>query len=96
MTIATERQRAYLARGRRFRLTPIDALSLLFVAGFSAWVSTFPRRDDSVDDVQAEYALRGVAVPFHLVLPQVEEIAALTLELAGFAEAPGDGEFMLA
>jgi hypothetical protein len=96
MHATNDRQRAYLARGRRFRSTPTDILTLLFVAGFGRWVSTFPRRDDSVDDVQAEFELRSEAVPFELVAPQVEEIAALTLELAGFAEAQSGAEFMLA
>ncbi|HEY5795409.1 MAG TPA: hypothetical protein VIU82_10365 [Bosea sp. (in: a-proteobacteria)] len=85
MIATNDRQRAYLARGRRFRSTPAEALSLLFVAGYSAWVSTFPRRDDSVDDVQAEFELRGEPVPFDLVAPQIEEIMALTSELMGFA-----------
>lgn len=96
MTAANDRQRAYLARGRRFRSTPAEALSLLFVAGFSAWVATFPRRDDSVDDVQAEFELRSEAVPFELVAKQIEEIMALTSELAGFADAHSGAEFMLA
>lgn len=98
MTVAAtnDRQRAYLARGRRFRSKSAEALSLLFVAGFSAWVSTFPRRDDSVDDVQAEFELRGEAVPFELVATQVEEIAALTSELMGFADKPAESAFMLA
>lgn len=93
MSIATDRQRAYLARGRRFRSTPADALSRLFVASFSAWVATFPRRDDSVDNIQAELELRGEAVPFNLVATQVEEIMALTSELAGFAGTSAGLEF---
>lgn len=96
MAATNDRQRAYLARGRRFKSKTAEALSLLFVAGFSAWVSTFPRRDDSVDDVQAEFELRGEAVPFDLVATQVEEIAALTSELMGFAAKPPESGFMLA
>ncbi len=96
MIATNDRQRAYLARGRRFRSTPEEGLTLLFVAGYSAWVSTFPRRDDSVDDVQSEFELRGEAVPFHLVAPQIEEIMALTSELMGFAEASSAMDFMLA
>lgn len=96
MAATNDRQRAYLARGRRFKSKSAEALSLLFVAGFSAWVSTFPRRDDSVDDVQAEFELRGEAPPFDLVATQVEEIAALVTELSGFAEAPAGADLMLA
>lgn len=96
MTAANDRQRAYVARGRRFKSKSAEALSLLFVVGYSAWVSTFPRRDDSVDDVQSEFELRGEPPPFDLVATQIEEIAALTSELMGFADKPAGSAFMLA
>ena len=96
MTASNDRQRAYLARGRRFRSTSAEALTLLFVADFSAWAATFPRRDDSVDDVQSEFEMRGELPPFELVGKQIEEIAALTIELAGFAIAQSGSDFMLA
>ncbi|AMJ63254.1 hypothetical protein AXW83_25750 [Bosea sp. PAMC 26642] len=73
---------------------PLADLTTLFVAGYHAWIETFPRRDDSVDDVQAEFELRGEAVPFDLVEKQIEEIAALVTELSGFAQC--GAEFMLA
>ncbi|AMJ61389.1 hypothetical protein AXW83_14775 [Bosea sp. PAMC 26642] len=71
-------------------------LTTLFVAGYHAWLDTFPRRHDSVDDVQAEFELRGEAVPFDLVEKQIDEIAALVTELSGFAEPQLTAQFMLA
>ncbi|MCV9937691.1 hypothetical protein OIU35_15155 [Boseaceae bacterium BT-24-1] len=96
MLPSNDRQRAYLARGRRFRSTTPTELARLFVAGYDAWLATFPRRDRSVDDVQAELELRGEAPPFESVSKQIEQIAALTSELMGFADAPSGSGFMRA
>jgi hypothetical protein len=72
----------YLSRGRKLESTEVEDLQKAFVAMFRAWGAN-PQWDGrgELDDVRAEYTLRGIEPPFALVKDDIDRLAIAAAEL---------------
>jgi hypothetical protein len=74
---AVERQRSYLARGRRYRALAIAALDTAWATAFTALcLHGDPSRLQDIDDLSAELSVRGRPTPSHLVEHIMPEVRA--------------------
>ncbi len=70
-----EHLQSYTDRGRQFQFIEADQLQKLFLERFHAWavaVATAGRQQ--LDDVEAEYKLRGIRAPFSLVKDDIKRV----------------------
>lgn len=84
-----QRTQDYVQRGRRHQDASGQELETLFVDTFRAWVADFGNRAQrrGNDDVSAEYELRGIEPPFHLVGPEMDALTKVAREVAADPEA---------
>jgi hypothetical protein len=75
------RTQSYVERGRRFRDVTAEDLQTLFVQVFRIWgADLFGEGRSGVEDVSAEYTLRGIVPPFALVDEDLKKIGAAVAE----------------
>lgn len=71
---AFERIQDYLDSGRDLASLSIEDLEGRFVAAFKARVANVAQASDANDDAEAEYILRSIEPPYHLVKAEIEEM----------------------
>ena len=75
---------SYVERGRQFENATAEELQTLFVQVFRDWrADLWGEGRPRVQDVSAEYTLRGVDPPFLLVDDDLEEIGSAVAEDVG-------------
>jgi hypothetical protein len=71
-----EALKGYVERGRAFSALGLEDLEARYVEAFRQWVSArgAPEASPALNDVSAEFQLRSLEPPLHLVRPEMEEL----------------------
>lgn len=80
---------AYLAKGRRMENLGIEQLEAEYVLAFRAWAKSEAADEmrPALDDAGAEFQLRGLSPPHHLVAEESKQIgAAMARRVAALGE----------
>lgn len=69
---------AYLAKGRRMENLSVEQLEAEYVLAFRAWAESEAANEmrPALDDAGAEFQLRGLSPPHHLVAEESKQIGA--------------------
>jgi hypothetical protein len=85
-----QRTQSYVERGRQFENATDEDLQALFVQAFRDWRANLwgDGRRSRVEDVSAEYTLRGVDPPYALVEDDLLEIGSTVAADVALLDAP--------